>query len=99
MRDGAQRASSLFTPCRPSLWLFARREDTKERWKPGALIIVGEDYRLIVADKQDNLAMVSLVEGSLQSGGEEREMALISRWRLVQRLEHNNTRALRSMFI
>jgi hypothetical protein len=59
----------------------------------------GRGLQAEVADKQDNLAMVSLVEGSLQSGGEEREMALISRWRLVQRLEHNNTRALRSMFI
>jgi hypothetical protein len=81
-----------------SIYPDARREDTKARWKPGALLVIGEEYRLIVVDPHDELAMVSLTDGGFYCGGEQREMALITRWRLVYAMG-NHTRELCSIFI
>jgi hypothetical protein len=70
-----------------SVYPDGRRKDTKARWKPGALIVAGEEYRLIVVDPYDEIAMVSLADGSFYRDGEQREMAVITRWRLVHNIE------------
>jgi hypothetical protein len=59
-----------------SVYPDGRRKDTKARWKPGALIVAGEEYRLIVVDPHDEIAMVSLADGSFYRDGEQREMAV-----------------------
>jgi len=76
----------------------ARREEAKARWKPGALMVVPDEYRLIIVDAQDELAMVSLADGEFYRGDEKSEMAVITRWRLIHAIE-GNSRELCSIYI
>jgi hypothetical protein len=46
-----------------SIYPHARLEETKERWRPSALIVAAQDYRLIIVDQDNKPAMFSLREG------------------------------------
>jgi hypothetical protein len=51
---------------------------------PGALVIKGSDFGMLVQDKEDRVQLVSLADGSVSWPTAE-EMALVTSWRLVRR--------------
>ena len=73
------------------------REEARVRCKPGALIITNDEYRMLVANEDQHLT-ISLSDGSLHHGGNDKQLALVSRWRLLY-ANGDQTRELYSVYI
>jgi hypothetical protein len=67
-------------------------------FKPGALLISGRDYRLVVAfarqDRGECLATPSLLDGTMHWTEAAKSVALIVDWRLVQRVATDEVREI-----
>jgi len=64
----------------------AMRPDANELWKAGALIITPDECAVVFVDKEEDMGMINLADGTLNWTPREKSIALVSRWRLIQRL-------------
>jgi hypothetical protein len=67
------------------------------RCKPGALIVTANEYRMVVVNEDQHLT-ISLSDGSLHQGGNDKQLALVSRWRLLY-ANGDQTKELYSVYI